>query len=270
MSSDLSDVSNVKQNGWRQGSVLRDCTVKELRLQDSGNRTRFVVISHDCDVTNSSLENEPRVELLRAEVIQPSEKLGLQEWGKNPRILDLQQGNEVWRFRIHERQFVDRQNLCNAVPDEIGLSRDHVRSLANWVARRYVREAFPDKFNERVSRAVVGIRRQLKRYGDHLTAIYLQVSDSELGDGVPYEITICGTMREDDYEDTNRRMAAQSVLDALEAAVHKFGKGGIVVRECVLKSEAEVTLADRRMLKRWDFDDLTIRGDGVPELPAGD
>ena len=269
MSSDGSDASRVKENGWRQGSVLRESTANQLELKSSGGRARFVVISHDCDITNSDFENEPFVELLEAEIIEPSEKKGFYEWGKNPRILDFTQPTETWRFRISRRHFVLRQSLCNASPADIELDRDQVRSLANWVARRYIRAAFPDEFNKRVRGVLGSVRKQLKNQGDHLTAIFLQVTDEELDKSAPYEISICGTMRHEDYEDRNRRNAAQALLNAMEAAFEKLGDG-ITVELCELKSEAEVTLDDRRMLKRWDFDDLTIRGDGIDELPPRD
>jgi hypothetical protein len=70
---------------------------------------------------------------------------------------------------------------------------------------------------------------------------------------------IYGAVRADDWSDPNTRADAQVHLDSIEAA---FGESDDVeVKESVLRSEADISLDELRLLKRWDFDDLTIRGE---------
>jgi len=61
-----------------------------------------------------------------------------------------------------------------------------------------------------------------------------------------------------------KRTSAQTLLDRVEAI---FGtcSGVDVITE--LRSEAELSLHDMRTLKRWDFDDLSLRRGQVQDLP---
>jgi len=62
----------IAQLGWRQGYILPVGMVKNLQ-EDSDKRLPkdinesdlFIVVSHDCDIANSSFEAEPDVELKR-------------------------------------------------------------------------------------------------------------------------------------------------------------------------------------------------------------
>ena len=42
---------------------------------------------------------------------------------------------------------------------------------------------------------------------------------------------------------------------------------GIDVVQSELRSESQVSLAELRLLKRWDFDDLTLRDDDPDAIP---
>jgi len=109
------------------------------------------------------------------------------------------------------------------------------------------------------------LRDQFKKKGDVLTAIYILVVDEELHDETPYEIVIWASMRAEDYENPNAQAEAQSLLDKVEAVLQELD--GVDVKESELKSEAQISLDDLRGLKRWDFDDLTIRGQPTSKLP---
>ncbi len=77
-------------------------------------------------------------------------------------------------------------------------------------------------------------------------------------------------MRVDDYMLPQRREKAQELLDKVEAPLGDCD--GIEVLESRLKSEEEISLDDcrRSKLKRRDFDDLTIRGQPVSDIPSDD
>jgi len=269
------DATQIKSSGWRQGSVLPPALVDQLRRQSylrslSGDCEVFVVVSHDCDVTNANLELEPEVELLGAAVLPETDKNGNYLWGKNPRTYQLEAGSpdnrEIWQFSIHDRVRIPRRFLLGHGPDATrSLDQENVRRLALWLARRYYRAALPDAFVERTRVAVDRLRDQFKKKGDVLTAIYILVVDEELHDETPYEIVIWASMRAEDYENPNAQAEAQSLLDKVEAVLQELD--GVDVKESELKSEAQISLDDLRGLKRWDFDDLTIRGQPTSKLP---
>lgn len=271
------EAQQIKEHGWRQGSVLSPSIIEWLVQQDTipphGIDEIFLVISHDCDVGNPSFEREPYVELLKGVVLPLAKREGALAWGKNPRRYQLpcqlHGENRICQFSVHDRIVVDRTCLAIGAPDSaVCFDADSIRELALWIARRYVRTALPDVFVDRTRAATSKLRTKLKKRGKLLAAVYITVEDEELPDGVSYEVLLIGAMRTEDYEIPLCRQEAQALLDDIEAAMGSCD--GIEVKESVLKSEAEISLDDRRFLKRWDFDDLTIRGRRASDLPPMD
>lgn len=271
-----SDAIEVKNRGWRQGSVLQgvfaDLLVSEELLPGAEHPQEFVIASHDCDVTNRSFDAEPEVELLSAAVLDLSEKDGNCFWGRNPRRYQLERSvphASIWEFSIQRRVWIPRQRLLESEPDaQLALSCDDIDRLALWLVRRYRRAAFPDRFVERTRAATRKLRGPLKKHGHRLTAVFLLVADDELPEGTPYEVVLYGTMHVDDWSDPDARQFAQALLNKIEVALGE--SDGVEVKESVLLSEAQISLDDRRRLTRWDFDDLTIRGHDPGQLPPED
>ena len=178
------EVNQIRQNGWRQGCVLPkplvELLVAEQSLQAIAENEFYIVISHDCDVTNRSLEVEASVELLKGKLLLPKEKDGHRAWGKNPRFYQLEcdssAGKGICQFFIHDRANIPRKCLATVGPDDtLVLDRDDIRALALWLARRYVRSAFPDEFVERTRPATARLRKKLRKLGDLLTAVFIVV-----------------------------------------------------------------------------------------------
>jgi hypothetical protein len=273
-----SNATQIKPKGWRQGSVLPASLAKTLHEKDLlpwqlSEDELLIVISHDCDVTNADFHVEPQVEFIRVALLPKSHKHGHYFWAKNPRTYQLEDpstgASVVWQFSIHDRVSVPRQFLLNAAPDQQrSLSLHNLKRLRLWLARRYSRVAFPDAFNERIHAATKQLRSKLKSKGDLLTAIYLLVPDKELTTGESYDIIMYGSMRVEDFDVPEKRKEAQKVLDKVEAALAVCD--GIDIKESALRSEAAISLDEVRKLKRWDFDDLTVRGESIADLPAED
>ncbi len=277
MASDRSDATCIKARGWRQGSIFPSSLVSHLRehkiLDEQNPGTElFIVVSHDCDVTNSSLEAEPYVDVIRARIISEEKVDGNLLFGKNPRKYQFtgRLGEELnCELSIHEILRLPRGCLRDFDPDgDRQLDAEIRRGICDWIAKRYTRVAFPDAFNERVRPIVSQLRREFKKRGDLLSAIYLVAIDDELDAGNPYEIIVWATMVDEKYEIEEHRTAAQGLVDKIEEAFDSCD--GIEVAEAELQSEADVSLSDLRKLKRWDFDDLTLRGEGHSALPPSD
>ena len=130
--------------------------------------------------------------------------------------------------------------------------------MVAWLTNRYIRRAFPDAFNERLRTHRKDIERPLKSGGDHLNAIYLVIEDEELPAGVPYQLVVRGTMLDDDYGVVERRTRAQVAFDGLVAALNACD--GVEVLDDALVSEAEISLHEIRLMKRWSvYDSLSLR-----------
>ena len=266
-------VERLKGLGWRQGTVLP----ADLAAAVLGDRyqagLRLIVISHDCDVTNDSLEKEPFVEVLIARRVEAADATGGNyRWGKNQRIyqLDLSEGGAKapYRIHVHDRLSLDRGRLVNHSPDSaVLLEPIDVQRLAYWMAKRYRRAALPDSYNRRRVPVNSKMRRILSKRGDEISSLLLAVENAEKPPGEVYEIALYVVMLADTYSDTAMREDAERVLNDLAAALDDCE--GIEVTEGSVVSEAHISLDDRRYLHELDeFDDQSLRQDPLGDLPT--
>lgn len=196
---DAAAIAKIKQHGWQQGSVLGRCLAARARDAAPGGVSCseadwFVVISHDCDILNKKRENEPVVEILRAEVqsLDPGVKTNRSQtlWGRNPRKLTVEEVDEATRFALtfkaHERWPLDRMLLATEPPLR-RMSSSSPRLIAEWLAKRYIRSAFPTAFDERWHDKMKDWVELLRRHQAAILGIYLQLSThDELPDDQPY------------------------------------------------------------------------------------
>ena len=267
------DAREIKENGWRQGSILSKHLVDTLvdkKVLVSPCNGVWIVISHDCDVTNESLTLEPNVELLFARSLEPNEIDGNRMWGKNSRVIQFKSDSLLsiavaFECDCQERVLIKREWLLGRKPPTYDLESEIKLLIANWLAKRYRRASFADSFNERTRGATNKIRRKAKKVAELITGIYLLVVDDELPPETDYDIIVIATMRNQDYENIDNQEAAVAFLGEIES---RFSESdGINVVHAELRSEAELSLAEFLKLRRWDFDDLTVRHEGPEKLP---
>ncbi|EAQ82794.1 hypothetical protein DSM3645_10352 [Blastopirellula marina DSM 3645] len=91
------------------------------------------------------------------------------------------------------------------------------------------------------------------------------VVDDELEEDETYKIIVYAVMHDDEYASSSSRKAAQLLVDQVESRLS--GCEGVTVEIACLKPEAEITLSDLRLLKRWDFDYLSLRDPDSEDLP---
>ena len=269
------DAGELKRCGWLQGSIINPELVEYLitigELPTVSEIGYWVVLSHDCDVTNLSFDAEPRVEVIFGKLIDPHEKDGNQEWGKNARLLQLSdppdsQPQEHLQFNVHQRHWFSRSNLCKHKPASRILNPEIISRLSAWIAKRYVRSGFPDEFVERTRVAVSKIRKKSKKDGQYITGLYLLLKDVELTPSEEYEIIIIASMRPQHYENVEIQKIGNRLLGEIEAFISDCK--GIDVKTIELRSESKISLTELRFMKRWDFDDLTLRGDSQNAVPS--
>ena len=152
----LIDGDAIANLGWRQGSILGPELAKLARehaprtaLADQADL--LVVSSHDCDVVNFSLATEPVVEVLGARRVAAEKLDGRQQSGRNPRtlqiLIDSNTGPSVLSFAAQNRWPVPR-GLFLQEPPEADLPPKERRLVAQWLAKRYIRAAFPTPRND--------------------------------------------------------------------------------------------------------------------------
>jgi hypothetical protein len=170
-------------------------------------------------------------------------------------------------FSVHDRLRVGREVLLLAPPCATRrIDGEEVDLIADWVAKRYTRAAFPDAFNDRLVPAAKKIERVLKRRGEFLCGIYLTLSSwGELPDGEPYEVILRATMLKSDMASRKSEQQSAEAVDELAAVMSSCD--GIDVIDASLVSESEFSLDDLRNSARWDFDHRSLSGD--PGGPTG-
>lgn len=256
----MDTTGEIRRKGWQQGAVITagDAPAWRFRVPLTLEADAvLIVISQSCDVVQPCLEREPWIEVLKARPAR--EANGNLAHGKHPRMVQFELGGATYEASCHDRTTFPREALATLAPDARRL-RDHtIGILAEWIAKRYVRPAFPDELNRRINPQRQKIADILKRHGVSISQILLHhTPDQELAEGGPaYNIAVKLVMTVDEYEDKAKRASATQAVLPLGNALSACP--GIEVADCALTSEAAVTLDDLRYAAPWDFDHLTHR-----------
>ncbi len=271
---DVADASKINTSGWQQGSVLPEALAKRLAADGFAHvddSSLLVVLTQDCDLVHQSYEVEPNVELIAGALLENADN-GLRH-GRNPRRLHLDlepsaTANAAVGFSVHRRIVVPRSLLEDHKPHtSLRLGRDERRLLCDWVAKRYVRAAFPDAFNERAQESLRRIEKELKRSGEHVTGLFLMIDpDEERGEGESYRIVLRVVARREVLSDEKTEIALVRVAKVIADALGSCR--GILVEDHQLISESEFTLEDLRFFKRWDWDYRSHSGEPGGEVVA--
>jgi len=190
------DPRAIEERGWRQGAVLGPglhlaAAARAPSGVVVGEADWLIVTSHDCDVVSGSLDKEPFVEVLRAEVIERGAPDGQLTHGRNPRTLHLRVGEGavavVLRCRVHERWMVARELLAGEAPAH-QLDSSSSRLIAEWLAKRYIRAAFPSSFDRRWHHGMKAWTKLLRKHSSTIQGVYLRLNTlDELAEGDPPE-----------------------------------------------------------------------------------
>lgn len=264
--SDNLDVDDIFQLGWRQGSVFPYALAKRIK---SFRVTKtplnlissdiVIIISHDCDVTHYSFENEPYVEVLYASAIPADDINGNLTYGKNPRKYQFATNSGLhYEVSINSRLILKREILLLNRPDKNRfLDFYTLVTLRRWLINRYLRAAFPDSFNSRLKPQQSKIRALLKRSGHDLSGIYLICDDDEKSEDSDYIIFITGTVPPHLFQIADSRAKLQGVIGDLASLIDSCT--GLTVHDFELVSESDFSLSDIDLSKRLDYDDLSER-----------
>lgn len=254
---------------WRQGHLLPPEALSLLGVSDEG--IFAVVISHDCDLANDDLEEEPNVEVILGKVGDRS-KSGNLRWGKSPRRIHLEYTHPngdtlLLEFSINQRRTVAKRDLCRHEPQAYGLTEAEREAFSRWLASRYRRSAFPDAFNDvlRRSKLAEKLEKKLnKPRGEAVTAVLFDVEEIS---STEFHLSVVLL-----YRDEDRYAEVQALAESINALFESLGdevaSGGakIVLKDCVSVSESIITLSAARKLKKWEKDHMSLRSDPPGEM----
>lgn len=130
--------------GWRQGVLVEPGTFGHAEA------CVFVVLNQTCDCINPKIEQEPWLELLPLVKLagKPDSRM---KNGRNPRQIHFQiceNGKNIWvGAKIAEIFHFDRSDqLLLPIASGCILPQAVLDDLIQWRAKRYLRTAFPDAF----------------------------------------------------------------------------------------------------------------------------
>ena len=262
--------------GWRQGSILgpeltqlaREYAPARIVVDDAD---RFIVTSHDCDIANFSIDKEPVVEVLRAGVATARKADKRQSWGRNPRALQIaavvNATGVVLTCSVHDRWNIPRGLLLQEQPKE-RLADKERRLVAQWLAKRYIRAAFPTAFDLRWRAKLKDWQKLLQRNSEWLQGVYLRLDTlAELPERTPYRCHILLAVPAAKRERPGWPAKLHELQLEVQAFWDQFGPG----IECIgvdPQGTDEITLADIERYQRFDSDWVSFEDDTstTPEM----
>ena len=137
--------------------------------------------THDCDLLNRDLEKEPWVEFLRGSTPGARKPDRSLVPGRNPRRIQVEaiSGTDtlLLEVSVHDR-FLTPPGIPGRPYFRPGKEAGEgcpLRFLVQWVARRYVRAALPDAFNERIRPIHCGLSAFFDRHERSLPEVFIRV-----------------------------------------------------------------------------------------------
>lgn len=272
------DSDEIVRLGWRQGAILdtelaavaSKHAPESVILDDAG---WLILTSHDCDIANFSIDKEPVVEVLRARVTAAKKVDKQQSWGRNPRTLQLvveaDEDEKVLSFTVHDRWAIPRHLLQQEAP--AGCLPDKERRLiAEWLAKRYIRAAFPTAFDLRWRAKLKDWQKLLKKHSEWLQGVYLRLNTlDELPEATPYKCHLIMAVP----HPKRGGSGWPKKRDELEQDVQAFWDQFKPAIECVgvdVQGTDEITLAEIEPYQRFDADWVSFEDDTPTVPPTAD
>lgn len=251
----------ILSNGWAQGAVSRPSSLRPVWTPDWFNAIAaqdsalVILISHDCDLLNRSLSKEPWAEWL---VAVPVKKVKSQYAnGLNCRTFHFEHSGVNYETTAHLRLSTPREVLQSLKPSAESLRRSLMDNIAAWLGKRFVRAAFPDEFNRRLSPVDQEIRSELDADHSLLRSILIKVDpNTEISESASYNVSLVGVMSKDDFLNGDNRVRGEAVLVALEKHLDSCTN---IFADAELRPSDKVTLEMFEDHVPWDFDYLTFR-----------
>lgn len=283
----------ARDTHWRQGDLLTREAAAVLGLVDATDEgRRVIVVSHDCDLPH---ESELCVEVIVAELVVNGPKPDPQlSYAKNPRRLHLTYETIDASTLIVELRHVDRRSVSKgdfaelAVKDSsLTLPVGEKRTLKQWLAARYGRPAFPNKFEDRLRKRCgkrtveQQIAKILEPEAKYLVGLFFDLGEqrgTEAVEGEPYVLSV-SVVYDATEGGADARMSAERVAMQLRDLFEKaYGKPNVATEialdGCEAVADTRLTLADLRRVDHWRLEYISLRdsdqGDylAVGEMPT--
>ncbi|GJG85507.1 hypothetical protein tb265_06880 [Gemmatimonadetes bacterium T265] len=236
-------------------------------VRPDGEGHRIIVVSQDCDAVQGDCELEPGIEVVVATPL--SQVVKKHQHLRDPRALHLElrgTGSERYPVAITPwaKGVVARPTLLAYRPNpELRLRDVDIQDIADFLARRYDRDALPEEFERRFVIGMDKLKTLFRANPDVILQIYLKVTPSEElapfqpdaddEDQPRYEATVV-VLVTDTLLDNKAEMAAfrDSKIPDLKRALRK-GCPGVDVEDVILYGSDSLSVKRARDLRRVDL-----------------
>lgn len=267
----------TRDTPWRQGHLFTAEAIKALGLShpDTPDSTCVVVIGHDCDLANDSLQAEPNVEVIIGRHLP--EGNGNYFWAKAPRTLHievLQDGTAaIVELVATAKALIPKLALAAFLPDTAySFPGKSLSVLRSWLGVRYNRAAFPDLFVTCLSQFKVDARlaKIIEPVGNLLSAVYFDIDggkEIDHSDGSPYvlKIVLAYPSGDDPEQTADKVEELEAAIEDLFSKKHfdpATGKwNGIAMSDCIAISEDDLSVSKARLLTQWRLEHMTLKAD---------
>ena len=254
-----------RNTAWRQGSVLALKDFQNIGLLNDFSADLAIAISHDCDIANDNLEDEPYVEFIFAQTIEEYD--GNLTYGRNPRTLHLNYicGEEpIWIKLKSSEKFVVKKDLLETIEPDNNYILNSIEHLQYWLAIRYKRIALPNSLANRLKFVNSYIERRVRTIPASILSFCLAYDPKhELSPDEPYEIKLSIVYTVDlPNNSSTAENIAQELRDRFPSLLERTREFGTVdLSQCDAVSEEEFTLSDLRETVELRLGHLSYRTD---------
>ncbi|MDT4762278.1 hypothetical protein [Sphaerochaeta sp. PS] len=254
----------LRKTKWRQGVVLEGVQKEKVLANATesypwmNDADALVLFSHDCDLLNHSLENEPFAEFFCAKYVDNRDPS--LAYGKNPRKIHLVvDGSKNVCLLFNHRIRINRACLIGLPldADPLRVSEVELRTLLSWVSKKYSRSAFPDAFNVQLGK-IPELDKKLRNLNiayPAIKAIFFCLSpNTEIGDEQSYSLQV-KVLLEGKSSDTCEELKS-GIEERLEQIL---SVDRIIINDITCEFENEMTLLELAYFKVWDMDYISRR-----------
>jgi len=267
--------TDIKENGWRQGCILKPDDLDDLITSEDPRQEPErvgIVVSHSCDLAHGNLDGEPFAEIVigvRTDLADDAGRRGAFTYGKNPRRLCLAinqhpEGERWYEILACRVERIKRAELAKTYPDHTRFLDEQSKNvLSTWLAERYRRPAFPDRFNQILSTNKYRLKKIYKRISPHVSAIYVRLfPECEAEEGEGYSINLLAVIPVADQEHLeDARESIQGLVEALQSV-------DIDVQAAQVLNEDQVSLAIIRDMKKMPLEAFSLAGGQDQPVPV--
>ena len=273
------DSGEITKRGWCQGAILGGALAR-LAAEHApptvmvGNADWLVLTSHDCDIVNESMDKEPVVEVLCMRTVAAGKVDRRQSSGRNPRTFQLaieaRGAPVVLSCVAHDRWAIPRDLLMQGVPAN-SLPEKGCRLVAEWLAKRYIRAAFPTAFDQRWRSKLKDWQKLLKKHSEWLQGVYLRLSSlDELPVDAPYRCHLILAVPHAKRQVPGWAAKRTEIEEDVQAFWDRFKPGGIKCDGVEVLGTDEITLADIEPYQRFDADWVSFEDETSTTPPVVD